>query len=136
MNASDRTAIVTGASRGIGRAIAVALGGAGFNVAINFHSNEAAAQECAALVKQAGGEYCISKAGVAMMTQLFAARLAEHGINVYEVRPGLIQTDMTAPPAVKAKYDKLIDEGGLLPIPRWGQPEDVARAVLAIAHGA
>ncbi|MEX0774811.1 MAG: 3-ketoacyl-ACP reductase [Phycisphaeraceae bacterium] len=251
MSKTSRTAIVTGASRGIGRAIAVALGGGGFNVVINYNSNAEAAQACAELVKQAGGqavtvqadiaksedhrrlvdaametfggidvlvnnagvapkvradlletsedsydylldtnlrgpffltqqvakvmiekrasdpvflpvflpdnggprpcivnitsisaytasvnrgEYCIAKAGLAMMTQLFAARLAEHGINVYEIRPGIIATDMTGP--VKAKYDKLILEEGLLPIKRWGHPEDIARAVLAIAQGA
>lgn len=240
------TAIVTGASRGIGRAIAVGLGAAGYRVTINYNSNADAARECADLVKKAGGEahtvqadiakpddhrrlvettvekfgdidllvnnagvapkvradllevydtesfdelihtnlrgpylltvlvanrmvtwvknaasaeaarpkiinitsisaytasvnrgdYCISKAGLAMMTQLFAARLAEFGINVYEIRPGIIATDMTGP--VKAKYDKLIleDAPGLLPIRRWGQPEDVARAVVAIAQGA
>jgi NAD(P)-dependent dehydrogenase (short-subunit alcohol dehydrogenase family) len=76
------------------------------------------------------GDYCISKAGLAMMTKLFAARLAEPGINVYEIRPGIIATDMTAP--VKEKYDRLIAEG-LTPIKRWGQPEDVAKAVVAIA---
>jgi NAD(P)-dependent dehydrogenase (short-subunit alcohol dehydrogenase family) len=76
------------------------------------------------------GDYCVSKAGLAMMTKLFAARLAEHGINVYEIRPGVIATDMTAP--VKEKYDRLIAEG-LTPIKRWGQPEDVAKAVAAIA---
>jgi NAD(P)-dependent dehydrogenase (short-subunit alcohol dehydrogenase family) len=76
------------------------------------------------------GDYCISKAGLAMMTKLFAARLTEHGINVYEIRPGVIATDMTAP--VKEKYDGLIAEG-LTPIKRWGQPEDVAKAVVAIA---
>ncbi|MCC7191874.1 MAG: 3-ketoacyl-ACP reductase [Phycisphaeraceae bacterium] len=238
------TAIVTGASRGIGRAIAVGLGTAGYRVAINYNSNADAARECAELVKKSGGEaiviqadiakpddhrrlvettvekfgdidllvnnagiapkvradllemhdtksfdelihtnlrgpylltvlvanrmvaqvkkavsaetpkpkivnitsisaytasvnrgdYCISKAGLAMMTQLFAARLAEFGINVYEIRPGVIATDMTGP--VKAKYDKLIleDSPGLLPIRRWGQPDDVARAVVAIAQ--
>jgi NAD(P)-dependent dehydrogenase (short-subunit alcohol dehydrogenase family) len=77
------------------------------------------------------GDYCVSKAGLAMMTKLFAARLAEHGINVYEIRPGVIATDMTAP--VKEKYDRLIAEG-LTPIKRWGQPEDVAKAVGAIAR--
>jgi NAD(P)-dependent dehydrogenase (short-subunit alcohol dehydrogenase family) len=77
------------------------------------------------------GDYCIAKAGLAMMTQLYAARLAEFGINVYEIRPGIIETDMTGP--VKAKYDKLILEGDLAPIKRWGKPEDVARAVVAIA---
>lgn len=77
------------------------------------------------------GDYCIAKAGLAMMTQLYAARLAEHGINVYEIRPGIIETDMTGP--VKAKYDKLIFEQDLTPIHRWGKPDDVAKAVLAIA---
>ncbi|MCI0691809.1 3-ketoacyl-ACP reductase [candidate division KSB1 bacterium] len=76
------------------------------------------------------GDYCISKAGLAMMTKLFAARLAEHGITVYEIRPGVVATDMTTP--VKEKYDRLIAEG-LTPIKRWGQPEDVAKAVVAIA---
>lgn len=236
---STRTAIVTGASRGIGRAIAVALGQANFRVVINYNSNVQAAQECADLVRQTGsdarvvqadvgnltdhpkliqtavdwsgridllvnnagiapkvradlldltaenydqllatnlrgplfltqaiakrmiqdrakypatqppiivnissisayavsvnrGEYCIAKAGVAMMTRLFAARLAEHGINVYEIRPGIIATDMTG--AVKAKYDKLILEDSLLPIRRWGQPQDIASAVLALTQ--
>jgi NAD(P)-dependent dehydrogenase (short-subunit alcohol dehydrogenase family) len=77
------------------------------------------------------GDYCVAKAGLAMMTQLFAARLAEHGINVYEIRPGVIETDMTGP--VKAKYDDLIFNKDLTPIRRWGQPADVARAVVAIA---
>lgn len=72
------------------------------------------------------GEYCISKAGVSMMTKLFADRLAEFGISVNEIRPGIILTDMTS--AVKEKYDSLI-ENGLLPIKRWGYPEDVANAV-------
>lgn len=76
------------------------------------------------------GDYCVSKAGLAMMTKLFAACLAEHGINVYEIRPGVIATDMTA--TVKEKYDHLIVDG-LTPIKRWGQPEDVAKAVIAIA---
>jgi NAD(P)-dependent dehydrogenase (short-subunit alcohol dehydrogenase family) len=77
------------------------------------------------------GDYCIAKAALAMLTPLFAARLAEFGIHVYEVRPGIIATDMTAP--VKAKYDELI-AGGLTPIRRWGTPEDVGRAVAAIAE--
>ncbi len=77
------------------------------------------------------GDYCLSKAALSMLTPLFAARLAEYGINVYEVRPGLISTDMTGP--VKEKYDGLI-EGGLTPIKRWGTPEDVGRAVAAIAR--
>lgn len=79
------------------------------------------------------GEYCISKAGVSMITKLFADRLAEYGIPVNEVRPGIIATDMTA--AVTEKYDALID-GGLLPIKRWGTPEDVADAVFALISGA
>ena len=68
-----------------------------------------------------------------MLTPLFAARLAEHGINVYEIRPGIIATDMTGP--VKEKYDQLIADG-LTPIQRWGTPEDVGRAVAAIASDA
>lgn len=80
----------------------------------------------------ARGEYCISKAGVSMMTMLYADRLAEFGICVFETRPGIIATDMTS--VVKEKYDKLINEG-LTPIKRWGQPEDVAKAVSAIAQG-
>jgi 3-oxoacyl-[acyl-carrier protein] reductase len=78
------------------------------------------------------GDYCISKAGLGMMTALWAARLAEFGIGVYEIRPGVIATDMTG--GVKEKYDKLIAEGAW-PIRRWGQPEDVGRAVAAIARG-
>ncbi len=233
-----RTTIVTGGSRGIGRGIAVSLGAQRYNVAINYNSNSAAADEAAKLVEEAGGkaitiqadignrddhkrllgdtqdafgpidllvnnagiaptvradlmetneesfdkliavnlkgpffltqlianhmlenkdsykvqpaivnissisadtvsvnrgEYCISKAGVAMTTQLFAARLAVEGIGVYEIRPGIIATDMTGP--VKEKYDKLIFEEGLLPIPRWGKPEDIANAVQSIADG-
>jgi len=79
------------------------------------------------------GEYCIAKAALAMLTPLFATRLAEHGINVFEIRPGIIETDMTAP--VKAKYDTLIADG-LTPIRRWGTPDDVGQAVAAIAQGA
>jgi NAD(P)-dependent dehydrogenase (short-subunit alcohol dehydrogenase family) len=78
------------------------------------------------------GDYCVAKAGLSMMTQLYAARLAEHGVNVYEIRPGVIATDMTGP--VKAKYDDLI-ANGLTPIARWGTPDDVARAVVAVATG-
>jgi NAD(P)-dependent dehydrogenase (short-subunit alcohol dehydrogenase family) len=79
------------------------------------------------------GEYCIAKAGLAMMTKLFAARLAEHGIRVYEVRPGIIETDMTA--SVRERYDRLIQDG-LTPIRRWGTPEDVGQAVAALAASA
>jgi 3-oxoacyl-[acyl-carrier protein] reductase len=77
------------------------------------------------------GEYCMSKAALSMMTQLFAIRLAEHGINVYEIRPGVVLTDMTGP--VKEKYERMLSEG-LAPIERWGTPEDVGRAVAAIAE--
>src|SRR6266853_2107546 len=77
------------------------------------------------------GDYCISKAALSMVTRLFAARLAEYGITVYEIRPGIIATDMTVP--VKDKYDKLIAEG-LTPIKRWGAPEDIGKAVAAIAQ--
>ncbi|MBI5688776.1 MAG: 3-ketoacyl-ACP reductase [Verrucomicrobia bacterium] len=78
------------------------------------------------------GDYCMVKAGLAMMTKLFADRLARDGINVYEIRPGVIATDMTG--AVKEKYDKLIlqDQPGITPIRRWGQPSDIGRAVRAI----
>jgi len=78
------------------------------------------------------GDYCISKAGLSMVVKLYASRLAEYGINVYEIRPGVIATDMTGP--VKAKYDKLILEQDLTPIHRWGEPEDIGRAVVAIAR--
>lgn len=78
------------------------------------------------------GEYCISKAGISMATQLFAVRLGEFNIPVYEVRPGIISTDMTR--GVKEKYDKLIEEG-LCVTRRWGYPEDVGRAVSALATG-
>ena len=78
------------------------------------------------------GEYCISKAGVSMVTALFAHRLAEHGIGVFEVRPGIILTDMTA--AVKEKYEMLI-AGGLTPIQRFGTTKDVADCILAVADG-
>ena len=78
------------------------------------------------------GEYCVSKAGISMVTQLFAARLGEYFIPVYEVRPGVIATDMTA--GVKEKYDNLIAQG-LCVQPRWGTPEDVGKAVGALAAG-
>lgn len=79
------------------------------------------------------GEYCVAKAGLSMVAQLFAVRLAQHGIRVYEIRPGVIDTDMTRP--VHAGYDKRINDG-LSPIRRWGQPEDVGKAVAALASGA
>jgi NAD(P)-dependent dehydrogenase (short-subunit alcohol dehydrogenase family) len=78
------------------------------------------------------GEYCLSKAGVSMATALYAVELAQYGIRVYEVRPGVIETDMTS--TVKKKYDKLIAEG-FSPIKRWGKPEDVAKAVASLARG-
>ena len=78
------------------------------------------------------GEYCISKAGVSMVTKLFADRLADEGILVNEIRPGIIMTGMTA--TVKEKYDNLIG-GGLLPIKRWGKPEDIADAVYVLCSG-
>lgn len=233
-----RVALVTGAGRGIGRGIALALAKAGWMVVVNYHSNATAADDTVETIRQAGGEamavradvataadrvrlveqvmadhsridllvnnagmaprqrvdiletseasydevmavnlkgpffltqmvaktmiellaqsmidapkivnigsmsaytsstnrgeYCLSKAGMGMMTMLFADRLAQHGINVYEVRPGIIATDMTS--AVVEKYDKLIRDG-LTPIRRWGQPEDVAQVVVAIAEG-
>lgn len=235
---NKQTALVTGAGRGIGRGIAVALAEKGWNVVINYRGNAVAATETVGLVEDAGGnglavqaniaeaadrqrlidetvqkfnridllvnnagmaprqrldiletseasydevmtvnlkgpffltqqvarmmieqqqqgiiieprivnigsisaytsspnrgEYCLSKAGMSMMTALFADRLAEHGINVYEIRPGVIATDMTS--GVKEKYDRLIDDG-LTPIRRWGQPDDIGRAVVAIAEG-
>ncbi len=236
---SDAVALVTGASRGIGRGAALALAERGWSVVINFRGNAEAAADTLRAVEQAGGrgllvqadisnpvdrerlidetlrhfarldalvnnagmaprqrvdlldlseasydevmavnlkgpffltqraakvmlkliearamprgviinmgsisaytssvnraEYCVSKAGLAMMTQLYADRLADHNINVYEIRPGIIDTDMTS--VAKAKYDKLIAEG-LTPIRRWGTPDDVGRAVAAIAEGA
>jgi NAD(P)-dependent dehydrogenase (short-subunit alcohol dehydrogenase family) len=231
----ERVALITGAARGIGRAIAVALAKEKWRVVINYRANEGAAQEALKLAEDAGGrgllvqadvadaadrsrlvartleafaridllvnnaamgprrrvdllemtetsydevmatnlkgpffltqlvaqrmielktekarivnigsisaytssttrgEYCLSKAGMGMMTALFAHRLAEHGINVYEVRPGFIRTDMTQP--AWEKYDRLMAEG-LTPIARWGKPEEVAYAVVAIAQDA
>jgi NAD(P)-dependent dehydrogenase (short-subunit alcohol dehydrogenase family) len=79
------------------------------------------------------GEYCVAKAGLSMVVQLFALRLAGHGIRVTEIRPGLIDTDMTG--AVHADYSARI-ASGLLPMARWGTPEDVGRAVAALASGA
>lgn len=78
------------------------------------------------------GEYCISKAGISMITKLFAARLAEYGVSVIEIRPGIIETDMTA--KVKEKYEKLIADG-ITPINRMGQPGDVAKCVSSVALG-
>jgi len=78
------------------------------------------------------GDYCVAKAGLAMATRVWAARLGEHGIPVYEVRPGLIHTDMTAP--AREKYDRSI-ASGLLVQPRWGEPADVGRAVALLVRG-
>jgi 3-oxoacyl-[acyl-carrier protein] reductase len=86
----------------------------------------------AEMASTARGEYCVSKAGLAMATTLFAARLADQGISVFEVRPGIIETDMTA--AVRELYDRRIAEG-LVPERRWGMPEDVGRAVAALVRG-
>ncbi|MCA1559937.1 MAG: 3-ketoacyl-ACP reductase, partial [Acidobacteria bacterium] len=78
------------------------------------------------------GEYCVSKAGLSMAARLFATRLAAHGISVFEVRPGVIATDMTA--TVRDTYDRRIAEG-LIPANRWGQPEDVGRAIASLLRG-
>ncbi len=78
------------------------------------------------------GDYCLSRAGTSMATKLWAVRLAEYGVRVYEIRPGIVATDMTA--GVKEKYDKMIAEGLTLQR-RWGQPDDVGRAVAALARG-
>lgn len=235
---AQKSALVTGASRGIGRGIAVELGKAGWRVAINYAGNAGAAAETLKLVRAAGGDgftvqadiaaatdrtrlvaatmekfgridllvnnagvapkvradlleageesfdhmvavnlkgpffltqlaakqmlaqapdaaesrgrivtitsisaytasinrgdYCVAKAGLGMMTRLFADRLASAGINVYEIRPGIVATDMTS--GVKEKYDRLILEEGITPIRRWGRPEDVGAAVRAIAE--
>ncbi len=80
------------------------------------------------------GEYCIAKAGLSMVTQLFAARMGEFNIPVFEIRPGVTKTDMTSSPAVTEKYDKLIGDG-LCVTKRWGYPEDVAKAVASLARG-
>lgn len=102
----------------------IARGGGGYIVNIS---------SCSAYTSSVSrGEYCISKAGVSMITTLFADRLAEYGITVNEICPGIIATGMTA--AVKDKYDRLIGEG-LVPIKRWGQPEDAAKAVAALCDG-
>ncbi len=87
----------------------------------------------ARLVSVNRAEYCLAKTGLAMLSQLFALRLAEADIACYEVRPGIIRTDMTAP--ARDRYDRLIAEG-LTPIRRWGEPDDVGRTVAALASGA
>lgn len=80
------------------------------------------------------GEYCVSKAGLSMVTRLFAVRLAEYGINVHEISPGIIETDMTSAESVRKHYNAKL-AAGMAPINRWGQPEEVALAVGAIARG-
>lgn len=86
----------------------------------------------AVLVAPDRAEYCLSKTGVSMMTRLYAVRLAEQDIACFEIRPGIIRSDMTA--VVKKKYDKLIGEG-ISPTRRWGEPEDVARVAVSLASG-
>lgn len=85
----------------------------------------------AAILSPSRGEYCVSKAAASMVTQLFALRLAETPIKVYEIRPGIIKTDMTS--VVEDKYTKLIGEG-LVPERRWGLPQDIAKCIVGIAH--
>lgn len=87
----------------------------------------------ATVVSPNRGQYCMSKAGISMATQLLAARLGKEGIPVYEVRPGIIKTDMTS--TVKGKYDELILDGDLCVQPRWGLPDDVGKAVAALVRG-
>ncbi|MCT4684767.1 MAG: 3-ketoacyl-ACP reductase [Roseicyclus sp.] len=86
----------------------------------------------ATMVSPDRAEYCISKAGAAMMAQAFAARLAPESIGVYDIRPGIIETPMTAP--VADRYDAAIAEG-LVPARRWGRPEDIAQTILPLARG-
>jgi NAD(P)-dependent dehydrogenase (short-subunit alcohol dehydrogenase family) len=78
------------------------------------------------------GDYCMTKAALSMMSKLFAARLAASRIHVFELRPGIIRTGMTAP--ASTKYDRLIAQGGV-PIARWGEPDDVAKAIVTVAQG-
>jgi 3-oxoacyl-[acyl-carrier protein] reductase len=87
----------------------------------------------ASVSSTARAEYCISKAALSQAARVFADRLAPEGIHVFEIRPGIIKTDMTA--AVRDKYDRLIT-GGLIPQGRWGLPEDVGRTAAALASGA
>lgn len=99
----------------------------------DFHGSIVNVSSISATMASVGrGEYCVSKAGVSMATQLWATRLAEFGIPVFEVRPGITATDMTS--GVKEKYDKLIAEG-LVPQMRWGTPEDTGRVVASLARG-
>ena len=109
------------------RMAAQTAGGAGVPPSVIFITSISAA-----VSSPSRPEYCMSKAALSMAATLFADALAPYGISVFEVRPGVIATDMTAP--VKARYDRLI-AGGLVPQGRWGRPEDVARAVAALAGG-
>jgi 3-oxoacyl-[acyl-carrier protein] reductase len=102
-------------------------GDASFNASIVFVTSVSA--EMASTNR---GDYCVSKAGLSMAARLFATRLAPEGIPVYEVRPGIVATDMTA--AVKDVYDRRIADG-LIPERRWGQPDDVGRVVAALVRG-
>lgn len=103
------------------------------NVSANTHRSVITVSSANAVAPSVNrGEYCISKAGVSMMSKLFAARLSNDGIGVYEIQPGFVETDMTAPS--KAKYDKLIEEG-LTVIKRFGKPEEVARIAVTLATG-
>jgi len=88
----------------------------------------------ALMISPEKGGYCVAKAGLSMATQLFAVRLAEHAIPVFEIRPGLIITEMSAP--VRQRYGELIEKGSLTPIRRWGMPEEVGKTVVSLATGA
>lgn len=114
-------------TQGVARRMAAAEAPAGIHRSIVFVTSSNAVM---ASVER--GEYCVSKAGLSMAAKVFAIRMAKHGVGVYEVQPGLIMTEMTAPS--KAKYDKLIAEGMLLD-QRWGEPADVARVVRSMAAG-
>jgi len=105
---------------------------AGENGATPYHSISFVTSVSASMVSVERAEYCISKAGASMMAQLFAARLAPDGIGVFELRPGIIETAMTA--GVKDKYTSRI-EGGLVPAARWGVPEDIGSIVVPLAEG-
>jgi NAD(P)-dependent dehydrogenase (short-subunit alcohol dehydrogenase family) len=110
----------------VARRMAAATGGPHPRSIINLSSANAT------MVAPDRAEYCLSKTGISMMTKLYAVRLAELGIGVFEIRPGIIRTDMTA--VVKDKYDRLIAEG-VSPVRRWGEPEDIGAAAVALAGG-
>jgi len=113
--------------KAVPRLLETAAGDAGVKPAIVFITSISAV-----VSSTARAEYCLSKAALSMAARIFADRLAGSGINVYEVRPGLIQTDMTVP--VREKYDALI-AAGLVPQKRWGFPEDVGKAVAGLVQG-